>query len=455
MKSLSILYICIAVFISIQTIFLTFSNFIIIPQWDEYDVINRFISAIKNNNYLSFLFSQNNEHRTVVTNILFIIDYKFFNALGYIPRASIFFILLITTYELYKLFFKINNGQKEETTIKLNKKSNYAPKVFLLSLSVILLFSPDQSENFVRGFNNQVFFICCFNFLALINFYKFINSSSNFNKNKYFFFSIIFAVLSTFSMAPGFLIFFFLIIYSIFNNNFVKKNYLYTFLLIIAGAIAILFFFKDYNFYYSDRLSINSLSDFINFIYYQLVLLGNIGNHNNFTNIFLSLSSLVFFIYFIYLFFKEPKLKNSFTFFFILICLNVLLITLINSFGRLFLGVDHATASRYVTFINFYWIGIFVLFFIYLSYKNFRAFYLYLIGSIFLIFIIFSIYTEPTSSSQFKYHFNRYEVAKNSWLNEDYKNKNLNNLHPNPITRLKVLNFLREKNKNIFYKDVK
>lgn len=422
------------------SIFHTFNYYILIPQWDEYDVLDRFFSLKS----IDFLMSQNNEHRTFVTNFLFIIDYYYLNGYGYLPRLSMFFILFYCCYDFYKIS-SINKPNQKGYNVKNFKYNQDKFSLLLIFFTSIILFSPTQFENFVRGFNNQVFFVACFNFLALTSFFKFVNNAKKEKIN--FYKSIFFSTLSTFSMVPGFFTWFLLLIFSLYNNKLNKIDYSYTLQICLFGLAIICLYFFNYQIpATTDLASISSLDNIIDLIIFQLIFLGNLGSFSNVTNIILAIISFGLLFFFFFLFISNKKFSSNIHMLMLLLCLNTILITQMNAFGRFFLGFDIASSSRYITFINFYWIAIFFLM------NELRV--LFKLNSIFIIclllttILIFSSF--PYSHKAFKYEYNKFEAATKNILENDLMSDNLKNIHPVKTIRERVISRLKVEKKNIF-----
>ena len=152
--------------------------------------------------------------------------------------------------------------------------------------------------------------------------------------------------------------------------------------------------------------------------------------------------------YFIFLSTILFNIKNTdpINFLFLLLMSFSLCIAIMNSIGRLTLGIDYGLSSRYITFTIFFWIGIFYFLFNYLDIGWRKIIF----SNFIIIFSLILFFSFIDSKKLFKKQFIRYNSATNSVLNNDLTDISLSNLHPSEKLRNHVIFYLRDHKKNIF-----
>ena len=318
-------------------------NYSIIPEADFWSIFER-INQLNKQNWLA-LWGQHNEHRVVFTYLISYLDSKIFNnfSLNYFVTILSFF---GSTILIYKIFFELNH--KNDMTI------------IFFGLLVCMIFYWSQKPNFIFPFHVSIIWVNFFTLLGLY-FYNKFSLSSNF---KHFFLSILFSVMSMFSLASGIFALPLLTLLAI-----LRKRYLDSILLIPISLLFIFIYFIDFSFVsgHSNFLNFN----FINLISMYLYFFGYLGSIFSFF-IGKGTLGLYFAILFghIYLilfliqlnnYFKGRLSKNYdylllFTFF-------VMITGLLTAIGRYEDGIQHAISSRYTTNTIYGWIVMLIIYF--------------------------------------------------------------------------------------------
>ena len=204
-RIMKFLFVLVGMAVVVNTISQMHINFTNIPQGDEWTILSNYILSInQHSSFIKYLWMQHNEHRVLVSKIIMILDLNYFYGKGILSRvitlAAIFLNLTI-----FLIFLK--KYVKEPSLV-----------IYFIGCCItVILFSDLQEENFIRGFNNQVVLVCTFFILSLWFMQKYFAYTNNFsgrlNKNFVFFVSILFACLSTYTMAGGILVWPILILY--------------------------------------------------------------------------------------------------------------------------------------------------------------------------------------------------------------------------------------------------
>ena len=303
--------------------------------WDEWELLLMY-NKIKNSNLnifelLSYLFSQHNEHRIFFPRIISLPILALTKWNTSVINYISFIIYIIGCFIVIKYFYK-KNGNKVSTLM-----------IFLFAI----LFSMKQHENITWAFQIAWFMIFTISITSFYLFYLYTKE----NKKIYIFFSIICAIISSFSSAQGLIIwlsFFILFILLILSGEIKNLNKLSFILLFLFGIICFILYFYNYTkpTYHKELFSGNLVNTFflsISSPIYNSMLLG----------ILLFILSIFITIFIIY---KKTVYDNIFP-----------LLLLIFSYGfissivtsRSWAGV----ASRYITFTNLLPISLFLLYF--------------------------------------------------------------------------------------------
>lgn len=443
-----------ALFVFFNTIFLTIKYYNFIPQGDEYEVIFLFSKVENFNQLIKYLFNQHNEHRTIITKIILILDIYFFHGLGVLNRIFHFISPIIIIIFIYKILFK-------EEKIKNLKFFILNPKVQIIYISIIILFSALQFENYVRGFNNQVFLVVLFSFMSLYYIKIFCEKINEGNVNIYYFLtSKIFLIFSTFTMSSGLITCILVPFYLIICLNKSRLKYLSLVISLIISITIIYIYFFSYSSPSGHPLItlkkiVNSFPDIIKF---NLIFLGNIvGWKSKKIILFYGLFSAIQILLFVYLLKKKNEFTNNF-FFFCLI-LNSICISLLVCLGRFNFSVFQGMSPRYITFTTLYWVSIIYLNYFLIDKTNLNSFFkFYKIITSFLIYILILIilYYQPISLKYFKYEFEKYKRAKISSSLNIFDDKTHKDLFGGPIYIVEdVFRYFEKKELNIYSNKLK
>ena len=316
-----------------------FKNYSPIPvgdMWNGY--LDFYVKASQGD--LKVWWSQHNEHRILLSRILFFVDLLVFSGRGFFLICMNYLTLSMVCLIFWKIWREVTN---------LNHKWAF---YFL----VAWLFSWQQKENLVWGFQTQfiiaqLFPLCAFYFIHLAN-------KANEKRNLEFNLAILFAILSVGTMANGILAMPLLLTFSILAR-FPLRRILKIFFLSI---LVIVVYFCGYH---SPEGHNNPLSVFIQnpfwLIGYCLLYLGGpflaIFGKTTFGYALIMFAGL-FIPYSFFIFFKElifTNKKNSIFLVLLIFILFVLLTAFITASGRVNFGISQALSSRYETPVLMAW----------------------------------------------------------------------------------------------------
>lgn len=154
-----------------------------VPFWDMWDGTLGFNLAIRAGRWSEF-FSQANEHRIVLSKILFLIDYRLFGGLSYFLIACNIALMLAIWITLAAVAHRITH----RNTARL-----------LACLSGVLVFSWLQSENINWGYQSQFYMAYLLPLLAMLMMARFISTRGQ----GWFYLAAVIGAASALTMANG------------------------------------------------------------------------------------------------------------------------------------------------------------------------------------------------------------------------------------------------------------
>jgi hypothetical protein len=331
-------------------------NFHSLPFWDSWGGQLLFIMDFQDGKY-SELWSLHNEHRIILTRLLFLIDQYIFGGLNIFLIILNYILIMSSVIIYYIIINKIENKNKFDKAI-----------IFLFISGNLFLWT--QYENILWEFQSQFFLAQILPLYALVSLAQYFKDK----QDSYFYLSLFIAVLSVGTMANGLIILPLIFIYLLFKEKDKKK-------LIITGLIVFILIFLYFNNYTVNknhgRLTDAILNNTINFTKYFFIYLGNpIGNIlNNYNNnlIIEFASGIIFFSSVLLVLYKIQQKKITRT-----PLLDVLIIYLfyimatafITAGGRVNFGLIQATSPRYSTPTIMAWSILIIIMYFYVAKIN-------------------------------------------------------------------------------------
>jgi hypothetical protein len=195
-----------------------------VPYWDEWDTRVDLLTDYKNEG-LSAIFSLHNEHRSVFSSGLFVLDALYFNGSGYIIYFFNFLALVSISLCLYLMLLRIGFANTK------------FPNFYLIVLVLTPFISLTGSEN-IYWANQNVFFLATL--FPLLTFAVFFLDERNTHTLQVNLVATMLGALSTLSMASGLAVPFFLSL----TFFLVFRNYLFGLINFIIGVL-IYFFYQS------------------------------------------------------------------------------------------------------------------------------------------------------------------------------------------------------------------
>lgn len=322
-----------------------------IPFWDMWDGELNFYLRVTDGEWTAW-FGQHNDHRILLSRILFWLDLTFFGGKSWFLICINYLLVATNAFIFYRILCNIFS-EKESKILKL------CTWFFITAW----LFQWMQYQNLIWAFQSQFFLVQTF---SLASFYVLSRVVNPFEKDsgRYFFSACVLGFTSAWTMANGIvvlpLMFFFLL--------FCRQS------LVRLSAIAILFiltcslYFLGYQVpdQHSSALVV-FLDDPVGIVKYASLYLGGpfyyLSGGRDFGRLLayvFGFSLIPFILYFPYSFIRDRERKYSQLSLYLYIVF-VVTTAFITAGGRLKFGVDQALESRYTTPALMAWAALLVL----------------------------------------------------------------------------------------------
>lgn len=307
--------------------------------WDEWDARLPMDLPLSDLSW-NLLWQQHNEHRLVISKILFFVDFKFFGGSNIPLILFNFAIVGFTIIAVYQVV-SLGKNQISNSTVTL--------MVYIFTLTT---FSVLQIENFSWGFQVSFFLSVLIPVISFLYYLKF--TSSHLKRHMFLAYFLSLAALGTMASGNFSMVVIFLI--SIFLRRGLREVALH-------GILMILFFtLYTYNYESQNSSPFATLLQHPDFVFrYVITYFANPINQLTYLRIpeFTAIFTGIIFLYFarrIYNVMKSRETEELSTFGFMLFLYSIL-IALVSAGGRYYFGVNQANASRYTTISLLGWFG--------------------------------------------------------------------------------------------------
>ncbi len=319
-----------------------FNNYSPVPFWDMWAGYLDFFVKSSDGDYWAWL-GQHNEHRIVVSRVLFWIDIRMLGGSG--------LFLIIMNYVLAFLAFVIFFFYTKEA---LKNDASPIAKNLIGAAILILLFSWVQRENFNWAFQSQFFLAQLLPLLAFYLLHKSHQSSEH--SQSLFFLACLVGVASAGTMANGVVALPLMILLSVVLRMSSGKI---LFLVILAASVIAAYFYK-YDVPTLGKKAI--LENPLELAQYVLCYLGNPVHHvSDLVAQIIGLAFIANSIFFALKFYKQRK-SSSLQLSLIAFIMYIGATAAITGGGRLGSGVEQAFSSRYSTPVLMAWSALLVLY---------------------------------------------------------------------------------------------
>jgi hypothetical protein len=326
-----------------------------IPYWDMWEGALNFVIKASDGDW-SVWWAQHNEHRIVLSRLLFWADINWFGGLSISLIAENFLIVGMSATVLWRVLYTY-------TTYSLDRSSRILIACFITGW----LFQWMQSQNFIWGFQSQFLLVQLLPLCAFFYLSKSISRSRLFEPN--FLLACLMGVLSVGTMANGLIVLPMMFVYQFFYRQSKSKLGVIAFL----ATVTAYFYLIDYKSPSSHSSILETVKhDPIGFIQYALIYIGSPFHYlsHGWLTPYLSLFfGAVFIILYGAFFarcarsFKNNPLRLALIFYIAFIICTAL----VTGGGRLVFGLQQALESRYTTPAIMAWAALIILFSPYLS----------------------------------------------------------------------------------------
>ena len=351
-------------------------NYSSVPYWDMWDASYKFYIDLKAGQ-INEIWKQHNEHRIVLSKLLFWVDYEFF---GGKSAFLIFINYLLLSLGVFTLI---------QYTKKLAGKPNWDKSTLTFNFFLTgWIFSWVQHENIVWGFQSQFFLSVL---LPLIAFFFLASSIRNHNK-VYFSLACIFGVLSAGTMANGILTLPLMVIFSLISAS----SWYHRGILTGLSIITVIAYFYGYHSpsHHPNILTSLTIAPYgtLKYLFYYLgspfySFLMNMGTIPKLSTLIAVSSVMLLIGYCAWLFVGQIRSggKDSFILALLLFISYVGGTALITAGGRYEFGLSTAFSSRYTTPAVFAFAAFFILMYFLIKNTKRKALNFFFINCLVLI----------------------------------------------------------------------
>lgn len=343
-KNIIILFAFFAAFYLITTILRGINHYTPVPyadMWDGY--INFYIRASQGD--LNAWWVQHNEHRLVLSKVLFWLDLNFFKGRGIFLIIINYSLAALGFYILYKILQERLPESQDQFT-----RNVFALTIFCLSFSWL------QSSNFYWAFQNQFFLAQTLPLAAFFLLYK--SYATKTQALNYFIFACLLGVAAMGTMANGVVALPLMVILAL----MLRMRAWQIGILFLLALLTVGFYFHDYVSPPNHSSLFHTLSnDPLGLLEYMFLYLGSPFDvlFNRFIIMLTGILLLVCALGFTWQALKKHAALELMLLTFILYIGGAALAT---AGGRLLLGVDYALAGRYTTPALMAWSVLLILF---------------------------------------------------------------------------------------------
>lgn len=321
-----------------------------IPYWDMWDSTLNFAIKVSDGDWRAW-WAQHNEHRIVLSRLLFWVDINWFGGLSILLILANYFIVGVSAYVLFRILHAYSNKE-------ISKDFQLVVGFFIVGW----LFQWMQSQNFIWGFQSQFLLV---QLLPLCSLYYLSKSTSfDLTSRTSFLIACLFGILSVGTMANGLIVLPMMLVYAILYRQSKFR----------IATLGILTLASSY-FYLIDYVSPGGhgsliktiIHDPVGLARYSLTYLGSPFHYlaNGFTKgLFAQFAGLIFIALFLRVIKKSLNgiRQNPLKFALIFYIAFIVVTSIVTGGGRLIFGVQQALDGRYTTPAIMAWATLLILY---------------------------------------------------------------------------------------------
>ena len=408
----------------IASAYIVITTYSPVPHWDEWSLFDHLAQG--GDWSVVWLWAQHNEHRIFVTKLFFLLDVEFFHGTQKFLLVSIFLVQLLQV-ALLSWSLRVLGGLRG---------SAWRAGTGLIAYCILC---PTQYENFVWGFQLQFVVPAAMATLAVLSLLLYQREG----KARFLVVSIAAATVATWSLANGMLLWPLLVFVALWRRT--KSP---TWIALLTGGVCniALYFYHYHGTASKMTLPLLSLGERAR---YAIVYLGStFVRHSSGTVALIAgilgiCAALIFFVRVL----RHRENPSPFLIelsFLMLLCLATAAAT---SSGRIHLGVEQATASRYQTFALLFWccLGLALLIRVAANRRQFTA----LVAFLLAMMLAFATQVRlPLIDAQ--WHQLRLKMVGLSLMAGGHDDAVLADAYPDPQAVLRAAGYMKQHRLSIF-----
>ncbi len=408
----------------IASAYLVVTTYSPVPHWDEWALFYDLANGVKS---LGWLWQQHNEHRILTTRLLFLLDVELFHGTQIFLLAAIFLTQLLQVgllgWSLRKLAGVRGSAWRVGT-----------------GLIAYCILCPTQYENLVWGFQVQFVLPAAMATLAFLSLVLYWREE----RAWLLAISITAATIATWSLANGMLLWPLLVLAALLVG-LQRRVWIG---LIVCGAVNIGLFFFHYHFPpHDDTQPYLSLGQRL--LYVPVYFGSTFVRHSwGLVAVVVGLAGIVAALVVILRVLRQRAAVSPFLLEMSLLLMMCLATAVVTSTGRMHLGVQQATASRYQTFALLFWCCVGLLLLVRLSSKA-RAFVVFTSGLLLMMLGFGTQVRKPLVDAQ--EHQLRLKMLEVALLAGDTDPAVLINGYPDPQFVVRGAEYMRQHGLSIFH----
>lgn len=415
-----------------DTVYLVIAYYQPLFFWDSWDTVGNYERFVQGTYSLSDLFSQHNEHRIAFPRLIFLADFVFGQGMNIINVVSMLFVQFLLAILLVKMSLRI---------------ASLPIAIISAAISVMLLFTFGQYENFTWGFQVSFFGVCA---AATAAFWWFSEAAERRFRGlpafSFAFGSLLMTIIAIYTLSNGIIVCFVLIFLALTQRAAVNV----IIASIVISVIMCCLYFHDFHLVQGHSPPEYAFQHPIEVFIYILIYIGGLVGSFGRTAAGavgaagLAMTSLAAVRMILH---KEPIAARAAL---VGVMLFVVATAALTAFGRVFFGFDQALASRYLTPVCVFWSAQVIYWSSFAQRRPFNLPALALLSMVFLAVVAGAAWAHLEGRPFAKQNFRNLNLASDALLSGADAPAALKLIYPDPEAPVRLARFLDQQHLSIF-----